>query len=403
MLFWTICRVAFKSLFSHKLRAFLAMLGIVIGIAAVVSIMALGTGAKQQVMERIGSMGTDLLIVRPARHRFRGVREGFRQNLTIEDAEEIIQKTDNIVQISPVVRGSAQVKYFSSNTNTTVYGAASTYLKIRNSEIDRGRNFTESESETMARAVILGADTAENLFGTSSDPLGRPIKVKGIRFRVIGVLKQKGDQGWFNPDDMVLVPYKTAMNLLFGLDRLHEIDIQAESGTDIDALKNSIASILRRRHSLKPDEEEDFHIRSQAEILETASEMARVFTVLLTSIAGISLLVGGIGIMNIMLVTIVERTREIGIRKAIGAKEKHILLQFIIESTFLTGIGGVLGVFLGAGIARGIERFSEFATVITLFHVMLALLFASGVGIFFGYYPARKAARLDPIESLRYE
>jgi len=403
MLFWTICRVAFKSLFSHKLRAFLAMLGIVIGIAAVVSIMALGTGAKQQVMEKIGKMGTNLVIVRPARHSFRGVREGFRQNITIEDAGEIIEKADNIVQVSPVVRGSAQVKYFGNNTNTSVYGAASTYLRIRNSEIEKGRNFTETESETLSRAAILGADTAESLFGSDSDPCGRPIKVKGIRFKVIGVLEKKGDQGWFNPDEMVLVPYKTAMNLLFGLDRLHEIDIQAEEGTDIDALKNSIATVLRRRHDLKQDDEDDFRIHSQAEILETASEMTRVFTVLLTSIAGISLLVGGIGIMNIMLVTIIERTREIGIRKAIGARERHILLQFVIESVFLTGIGGIFGVCLGAGIARGIERFSEFTTVTTGFHVLLALMFASGVGIFFGYYPARKAAHLDPIESLRYE
>ncbi len=379
------------------------MLGIIIGIAAVVSIMALGSGAKQQVMEQIGKMGTDLLVIRPGQRGFRGVGGGVQQNLTVKDAEAVISKCENIVQISPVVRGSAQVKYFNENSNTSIYGTSSTYLVVRNTELEKGRNFTEAESESMTRVAILGSETALNLFGEKTDPTGKAFKIKGLRFKVIGVLKQKGDQGWFNPDDMVLVPYKTAMNLLFGLDNLSEVDIQAVEGADIDDLRENIGRILRRQHNLKEGDEDDFRISSQAEIMETASEMTRVFTVLLTGIAGISLLVGGIGIMNIMLVTIIERTREIGIRKAIGAQEKHILLQFIIESVILTGTGGVIGVGLGIAIAQVIEQVSDFPTVVTFFHVLLALLFSTAVGIFFGYYPARKAARLDPIDSLRYE
>jgi putative ABC transport system permease protein len=395
--------MALKSLWSNKLRSFLAMLGIIIGVGAVISMLALGAGARNQVMNRISSMGTNILIVRPGqRGSHRGVITNTYQKLTIEDAKAIVENIPSIRRVAPVIRGGAQIKYFNKNTPSSVIGTAVTYLDIRNFTIENGRGFSEIEAERIAKVAVLGSVTAKKLFG-ESDPLGETIKIKGINFRVIGVLQAKGDQGWFNPDDQVMIPYTTAMKQLFGIDNLHEIDVQAIESEALQDVQEEVSALLRRRHRILPDMPDDFRIYNQAEMIQTATDFTKTFTILLGSIASISLLVGGIGIMNIMLVSVTERTREIGIRKAIGAKDKDIIKQFLIESILITFIGGLFGIMLGIGGARLVERLLEFPTLLELKSILLALFFSAAVGIFFGFYPARRAALLNPIEALRYE
>ncbi len=402
MLFWTIIKVSIKSLFANKLRSFLAMLGIIIGAGAVIAMLALGEGAQRQVLERISMMGTNLLIVRPGQRGSRGVISGTQQNLTLEDAQAILNEVPSIKQLAPVVRGSAQFKYYNKNSNSNVIGTSITYLPARNFQIGTGRAFTEVEVERMARVALLGAVTAENLFG-EDDPLGETVKINGINFKIVGVLKTKGDRGWYNPDDQAIIPYTTAMKQLFGLDHLREISVQVADGGDMDGVMKAISRLLRRRHRIQPGLPDDFYIRNYAEIQETYSNVSKTFTVLLGGIASISLLVGGIGIMNIMLVTVTERTREIGVRKAIGAKDRDILRQFLIEAVILSVLGGLIGVVVGTGAAKIMDRLGQFTPVIELSSILLALSFTAAVGIFFGYYPARRAAMLDPIEALRYE
>jgi putative ABC transport system permease protein len=277
-----------------------------------------------------------------------------------------------------------------------------TYFPIRSFEIEKGRSFTEGEVERMARVAVLGSAVAENLFETMN-PIGETIKIKGINFSVVGVTKAKGSRGRHNPDEQVVIPYTTGMKQLLGLDYLHEIAIQAADNAILQKVQEATTAVLRRRHRLVEGVPDDFHLHNQAEIVEAASGVSRTFSILLGSIAGISLLVGGIGIMNIMLVTVTERTREIGVRKAIGAKNRDILLQFLVEAIALSGLGGIIGVALGIGTAQMIPKFTQFSTVATLGSILLALSFSAAVGIFFGYYPARRAAQLDPIEALRYE
>ena len=403
MLFWTILKVAIKTLWGNKLRSFLAMLGIIIGVGAVISMLALAAGARGQVMDRITAMGTNLLIVRPGQHRRGGVRSGSRENLTLEEAQAIVEEVAGVAEVAPVVMGGAQLKYYNKNTNCNVVGTGITYFPIRNFEIEKGRSFTEVECDQMARVAVLGPTTAEALF-EKADPLGETIKIKGINFKVVGVLKSKGDQGWFNPDDQTLIPYSTAMKQLLGTTSLREIDISVAEGVDQKKVVAEITELLRKRHRLVASAEDDFNIRNQAEMIETVSAFARTFTILLGSIAGISLLVGGIGIMNIMLVTVAERTREIGVRKAIGARDRDILGQFLFESILISGLGGVLGIGLGMLIARLIAFFAQnFTTVVEPFSVILALTVSAAVGIFFGFYPALRASWLDPIQALRYE
>ena len=402
MLFWTIIKVAFKGLAVNKLRTFLAMLGIIIGVGAVISMLALGAGAQKRVMERIASMGTNLLMVHPGQRGFRGVMSDTSQRLKLSDARAILERLPNVYQVAPVVRGQVQLKYFNRNIACSVIGSSSTYFPVRNFEIDKGRTFTEGEVDRMARVAVLGPVTSKNLFGKTS-PVNETIKIKGINFRIVGITKAKGSRGRHNPDDQVVIPYTTAMKQLLGLDYLNEIDVQAADGASLNEVQKAVTSLLKKRHRSVEGMPDDFHMHNQAEIVETASEVSRTFTVLLGSIAGISLLVGGIGIMNIMLVTVTERTREIGVRKAIGAKNRDILLQFIIEAIVLSGFGGMIGVALGIGAAKAIGKWTQFLTVTELSSVLLAFSFSAAVGIFFGYYPAQRAAQLDPIEALRYQ
>ncbi len=402
MLFWTVVKVALKSLMTNKLRTFLAMLGIIIGVGSVISMLALGQGAHQQVMGQISSMGTNLLIVRPGQRGSHGVQTGTQRNLTPADAQAIVNEIAGVTQATPVVRGAAQLKRLNKNSRTTVIGASMTYFSIRNFEINYGRAFTEKEAEKMARVAVLGPVTATDLFGYE-DVVNETVKINGINFRVVGVNKAKGDRGWFNPDDQAIIPYTTGMKQLFGVDFLREIDIQADENADLDLVQRRITALLRKRHRLREDVDDDFYIRNQAEFVEMATNVTRTFTILLGSIASISLLVGGIGIMNIMLVTVTERTREIGIRKAIGAMDKHILRQFLIEALLLSGLGGMIGVGFGISVAKLVGRTTQFSTIVEPQSILMALSFSVAVGIFFGYYPARRAAMLDPIEALRYE
>ncbi len=402
MLLWTIIKVALKSLLANKLRTLLAMLGIIIGVGAVISMLALGAGAKKQIMERITAMGTNLLVVRPGGERRGGVRSGSRESLTIKDAQAIISTIDGIAAVSPLVRGRAQVTYYNENVNTTISGAALTYFDIRNFEIDKGRGLTANEEKRTSRVAILGANTAELLF-KNQNPIDEHIRIKNVNFKVVGVLKPKGDQGWFNPDEIVVVPYPTAMKQLFGQAHLNEIDIKAAPDANLKRVEDDISKLLRKRHRIIDDAENDFHVRNQAEIIDMASTFTRTFTILLGGIASISLIVGGIGIMNIMLVTVTERTREIGIRKAIGAKDRDILRQFLLESILISAIGGLLGIVTGFAAAIALKEFTNFQTVIETSSIVLSLSVSTSVGIFFGYYPALRAARLDPITALRYE
>lgn len=402
MLFWTILKVAFKSLSANKLRSFLAMLGIIIGVGAVISMLALGAGAKKQVMERVTAMGTNLLTIHPGGERRGGVRSESNENLTVKDAAAILQKVKDVEAVAPVARGRVQIKYFNQNINSAVTGVSLSYLSIRNFDIENGRAFTTVEADRSARVALMGKVAAQQLFG-EQNPVDEIIRVNNVNFRVVGVLKAKGDQGWFNPDEMVIIPYLTAMKQILGQDHLNEVNIQVKEGADLDKVTEDVTQLLRRRHRILPEAEDDFHLHNRAEIVEMASTFTQTFAFLLGGIASISLLVGGIGIMNIMLVTVTERTREIGVRKAIGARDRDILRQFLLESIIISGLGGLFGIGLGIAGAEAVKYFSEYQAIVELQSILLAIAVSASVGIFFGYYPARRAAKLDPIEALRYE
>jgi len=366
MLFWTTVKVGLRSLLANKLRSLLTMLGVIIGVGAVISMLAIGEGAKRQIMSRITAMGTNLLLVMPNWHGHGsgGVRSNTAVNIKMTDAQAILQEVKGIRRLAPVTSNRQQVKYFSRNASVNITGTAPTYLPIRGFEVEKGRCFTEAETEGRARVCLLGPQTVENLMG-DDDPMGATIKIKSISFRVIGVLKAKGDQGWFNPDDTIYMPYTVAMEELFGVDYLREIDVQAEDGEDLTRIQKDITAVMRRLHRLMSDQEDDFRVMNQAEWIQLANDTTRQFSFLLGGIASISLLVGGIGIMNIMLVTVTERTREIGVRKAIGAKERSILLQFLLEAIIISSLGGLIGTGIGVGGAYALTKFTPFITVVS--------------------------------------
>ncbi|MFB3891113.1 MAG: ABC transporter permease [Phycisphaerae bacterium] len=404
MMLWTIFKVGIKSLMGNAMRSILAMLGIIIGVAAVIAMLALASGFEKKMREGFATMGTNLLVVVPTLRQGGGVKSASQQTLVLEDATAIIKEIEGVEQVAPVVRSSAQLKYASENTRTSVTGSSATYFDIRNFPCDRGKPFTEADVAANARVVVLGPATVENLFG-KNDPIGETIKLKGINFKVVGVTKSKGSQGWFNQDDLAIVPYTTAMKQLFGLTYLNEIDIQAKADADNKKVQDDVLALLRKRHRVQEGLPNDTDIRNQADMIQMATDQLQMFRILLASIAAISLLVGGIGIMNIMLVSVTERTREIGVRKAIGAKERSILTQFLIESIIISGLGGLMGVLLGFVASWVIPRATnnQLPSRIEPYSVLLALSFSAFVGIFFGFYPAWRASSLDPVEALRYE
>jgi ABC-type antimicrobial peptide transport system permease subunit len=343
MLFWTIIKVGIKSLTANKMRSILAMLGIIIGVAAVIAMLALGSGAQKQVMDRFTAMGTNLLTISPGQRGSHGVVSGTQQNLTLEDALAMTREVKDVTMVAPSVQGGVQLKYLNKNTRTNVLGTSITYFVIRDVKIDRGRAFTEWEVDRTARVAVIGPTAAVNVFG-QNDPLNEMVKINGINFKVIGITKAKGE-GWGSPDDRVTIPYTTAMQQIFGVDYLRGIDLQAGTEAELDQVQKDVTALLRKRHRLQADVADDFEIHNMAEIRDSANQLG--------GIAAISLLVGGIGIMNIMLVTVTERTREIGIRKAIGATEGNILTQFLAESVIISGLGGLIGLGLGGGAGQG--------------------------------------------------
>ena len=407
MLLGEILRVAMGALRANKLRSFLTMLGIVIGVAAVIAMVALGRGAQQAVKERISSLGTTLLTVMPGQQRGGGGIISFddRARLTMDDAEALITNGRVIAAVQPEMSRQFQVQFVNRNTNTQVVGTTANYLTVRNFQLEQGRMFTEGEDQSRQRVAIVGPAVLTNLeLQTPEAIIGENIRIRGIQFEVIGVLKSKGQASpWANPDDQILIPLNTARFRLVGSDRLRSISVLAPTEAQIPETMADVQRVLRREHRLRTGAPDDFQIRNQADFLTTLGETTEVFGFLLAGIAAVSLLVGGIGIMNIMLVSVTERTREIGIRKALGATRKAILLQFLIEAVVLCLLGGLIGVVVGGGGAIALSRVFQWNTSIDPASVGLAFVFSALVGVIFGVWPARRAATLDPIVALRYE
>lgn len=404
MLILAIIRSAFRSLYSSKLRTFLATLGVIIGVGAVIAMLALAAGVREKLLASAEAMGTNLLGIRSS---WRGGRGGGGdrnvQNLTIKDAEFLAQRLQGYEMISLSAGGDATCVYLNRNDRTQLNGISFDYFASRNYKVEKGRGFTEAEITRGSRVCVLGPHVAENLFGRA-DPVGEYIRLNRMTFRVIGVTKLKGDQGWFNPDDQVFVPLKIAMEQIIGTENLREINVVVAKNADRVEVEAEIMQLMRQAHRLQPGQPDTFSIRNVAEAVEQAEQVTKTFSFLLGGIAGISLLVGGIGIMNVMLVTVTERTREIGIRKAVGARPRDILRQFLLESVIMSGTGGLLGVGLGYVASEVISRFSpDYTPIVQLDAVFISLAFSVVVGVFFGYYPARKAALLSPVETLRHE
>jgi len=395
--------VSLFSIFSNKLRSFLTMLGIVVGVGAVITMVAIGQGASVQITQRISQMGANLLMIHPEGGH-RGPGRGGEDNittLTYDDALAIANMS-YVAKVDASYSRGAQVVYGNRNANTSINGVTPNFPAVNNFKVERGSFISDSDNHLMRRVAVLGQTVVTNLFGTE-DPIGQYIKVKRNSYQIIGVMKKKGTGGWRDQDDVVFVPLKTAQKRLFGADYVTSLNIQAKSSDVMEKATTDITSLLRTRHRLRADQEDDFHISSQAEILSTVQETGKTFTMLLAGIAIVSLVVGGIGIMNIMLVSVTERTREIGIRKAIGAQPRDILGQFLVEALIVSLSGGIVGVALGFAATRVASKFGGWPTVVTPQSVILSFSFAFVVGLFFGFYPARKAAGLNPIDALRYE
>ncbi|HWO56658.1 MAG TPA: ABC transporter permease [bacterium] len=396
--------VAFTALRANKMRSTLTMLGIIIGVAAMITMVAMGSGARRAVEQRIQALGAGLLFVRPgAPHQgFIRLSAGSVETLDDKDVEAIRTECPSVVAVIPEATGFAQVKFENKNWNTRVTGSIPDYEWVRNAATSQGGYFTNAENQRRERVCVIGQEVATNLF-EDTDPVGKTIRINGMSFEVKGVLKEKGIQGWMNQDDMILIPIETALNRLFGRDTFGSLTLKVRDESLIERAILEVETTLRRMHRLAPGQENDFNIRSMSDVGAAQAETANTFTMLLASIALVSLIVGGIGIMNIMLVSVTERTREIGVRKAMGARRRDILLQFLMESITLSVIGGTVGIGVGVGAAMVLSRFYGWNTLIVPEAVFVSFAFAALVGIFFGLYPARKAARLDPIEALRYE
>jgi putative ABC transport system permease protein len=401
MIITEVFRVALEAIRANKLRSFLTALGIIIGIAAVITMVALGEGAQRTVQERLQGLGVNVLSVRPGQEFFGGVDRG-ENRLTAKDARAL-DGLQTVQAVSPEVDRRLQVEHRDANANLSVSGVWPAWFDIQNSHIVMGRIFTESEERGRRRVAVLGSDVGTTLRVPTEELIGQKIGIRGVPFEVIGILEPKGSSGFGNPDQEIYVPLATAQIRLFGDDRIQSINVQAVSDRQIDAAINEIDARLRREHRLRQSQRSDFTIRNQTTLLETFRSTTRTFSFLLAGIALVSLLVGGIGIMNIMLVSVTERTREIGVRKALGARKRDILLQFLIEALALCLVGGFLGVVLGVGGALALQKLAGWNTAVSPESIVIAFAFSAAVGIFFGLWPARRAARLDPIESLRYE
>jgi putative ABC transport system permease protein len=401
-------RIAFRALRVNKMRSGLTMLGIIIGVAAVIAMVAVGAGASQKIAEQIASMGSNLLIVLPGATTAGGVRmgAGTQPTLTMGDAEAILRECPAVEAVAPTHNGVAQIVYSHMNWSTGIVGTTPSYLFIREWRLDAGRSFTVQDVKSATKVALLGRTVVENLFG-DEDPVGKIIRIQNLPFTVIGVLVRKGqDARGHDQDDTIMIPITTAQKKLFGAPfpgMVRIITVKARGIQDLAAAERQITELLKQRHRIGPKQDNDFTVRNLTQFMQAREESSKVMTMLLAAIASVSLLVGGIGIMNIMLVSVTERTREIGIRMAIGAKTWDIRLQFLIEALALSLLGGVIGIVLGVSASTVISRASGWPTVVSSFSILLAFGFSGLVGIFFGFYPAYKASLLNPIDALRYE
>jgi putative ABC transport system permease protein len=402
--------IALRSLALNKLRSALTMLGIVIGVASVIATVAVGSGATQRIQEQIASIGSNLIIILPGSTTSSGLRmgTGYAVTLSEADAKEIPAQCPAVALAGPVIRGGAQVVYGNNNWATVIYGVTPDFMALRDLSVARGEEFTQSDVDSANKVALLGKTVVENLFG-AADPVGQTIRIKNVPFTVVGVLTPKGQSVMGqDQDDNILLPISTAKRKVIGFnpanaDAVNVIMVQARSGAQIDAAQEEITALLRQRHHLQPGELDDFSIRNMQEIFAAQEASSRIMAMMLAAVASVSLVVGGIGIMNIMLISVRERTREIGLRQAVGAKTRDILTQFLVEAVTLSIAGGLVGILVGMVASVVISRLAGWTTVVGPGAVLLAVFFSALVGISFGYYPARKAAYLDPIEALRYE
>lgn len=399
-------KIALKALSNNKMRCFLTMLGIIIGVASVISMLAIGQGSKKSIQAQISEMGSNLIMIHPGGDMRGGVRQSASamETLKLSDYESLVNETRFLSAISPTVNSSGQVIYGANNKPSTIYGVNEEYLDIRCLSIDDGDMFTNQDIAAAAKVCVIGKTVVEELFTNEEDPVGKIIRFNKIPFQIVGVLKSKGYNSMgMDQDDVILAPFTTIQKRVLAITHLQGINASAVKEEYTELAIDEIAGILRRNHKLKEADEDDFTIRSMEELSSTMSSVMNMLTILLGSVAGISLLVGGIGIMNIMYVSVTERTKEIGLRMSIGAKGRDILAQFLIESILISVTGGIIGVLLGGGVSFLINRLTTFPTTIQPWTVLLSFAVCTFTGVFFGWYPAKKAAQLDPIEAIRYE
>jgi putative ABC transport system permease protein len=407
MNFINLFKIALRAIAANKLRSFLTMLGIIIGVASVIAMLAIGQGSKQSIQKNISEMGSNMIMIQPGQDRGHGRAQkdaSEMQTLKLTDYEALCKDTKYLAAVSPNVSASGQFVNGNNNTPSTIYGVSPDYLKIRQLKIAGGEIFTEEDMQTSAKVCVIGKTIADNLFPNGEDPIGKVIRYKSIPFRIVGILKSKGYNSFgMDQDNLVLAPYTTVMKRILSVTYLQGINASAISEDRTDQAIEEITTILREQHKLMGDAQNNFTIRSQQEIAEMMNSTSDTMTILLLVVACISLIVGGIGIMNIMYVSVTERTKEIGLRMSVGARGFDILNQFLIEAVFLSVTGGVIGVLVGIGISVGINTFAMWPILIQPWSVLLSFVVCTATGIFFGWYPAKKAAQLDPIEALRYE
>lgn len=399
-------KIALRALANNKLRGFLTMLGIIIGVASVITMLAIGQGSKRSIQAQISEMGSNMIMIHPGADVRGGVRQdaSAMETLKLEDYQNIVDETRYVSAVSPSVNSSGQAIYGANNAPTTVYGISPDYLEIRRYKVGDGDMFTEQDIQTAAKVCVVGKTVVDNLFTGGENPVGKVIRFQKLPFRIVGVLESKGYNSMgMDQDDLILAPYTTIQKKVLAITHLQGITCSALKEEYTDQAIDEITEILRRNHKLKESDDDDFTIRSQQELSTMLTSTTDMMTVLLAAVAGISLLVGGIGIMNIMYVSVTERTREIGLRMSIGAKGIDILAQFLIESILISVTGGLIGVMLGVGAALVVNAVAHFPIYIQPWSVVLSFAVCTVTGVFFGWYPAKKAAQLDPIEAIRYE